>query len=228
VPLLVEEQVIGVLDMQANRANAFNEHNLTVFEAMATQLAISINSAQQWALAQEAQQKAQEAIRQLTRETWTEKLAARQPDRPLSVSYDLSAITPFISTGQASLVPATHLMAPLRVQNEPIGHLAVARPPEKGWSEEERTFLEAVAQQLSQKAETLRLFEESQQKAVREQIARQITDKVRASRDMEQAVKTAMQELTQALGVARVVVNLSINNEQLTINNEQIAVNNEQ
>ncbi len=204
VPLIVEGQVIGVLDMQADRTHTFTEQNLTVFEAMATQLGVAINSARQWASAQAAQQKAEEAIRRLTRESWTEKIASQR--EALSFSYDLSSITPvkLQSQNEASI------SVPVVIQNEQIGQLAVKLPPEKRLSTDEESLLAAVAQQLAQKAENLRLFQQTEQRAAREQLARQITDKLRASRDIETALKTAAEELSRALAAPRAVIELKV------------------
>jgi len=237
IPLLVEGRVIGVLDMQADKANTFTENNLTVFEAMATQLAIAIDSARQWALGQEAQRKSEEAIRQLTRQSWVERLASHREN--LGFTYDLSAVTPLADFGHSALgvfqtewpVEAisdfglehdngeskienrkskveNRLAVPVVVQNESIGQLAVEVPPERTISPDEQNLLAAVAQQLGQKAENLRLFEQTQQRAAREQIARQITDKVRASRDIESALKIAAEELSKTLAVSRVMIDL--------------------
>ncbi len=207
VPLIVEGRVIGVLDMQASRANTFEANNLAVFEAMATQLAISIDSAQQWALAQEEQRRSEEAVRQLTRQSWTEKSAASQG--ALSFAYDLLAVRPLEDRPGADFQNGG-LLVPVLVQNEPIGQLSVDPLPDRSWSEDEHALLDAVAQQLAQKAENLRLFEETQQQAAREQMARRITDKIRASRDIETALNTAAQELSNALGTARAVINLTV------------------
>ena len=68
----------------------------------------------------------------------------------------------------------------------------------------------AVDQQLAQKAETLRLFEQTQERATREQVARQITDRIRASRDIETALRIATEELSKALGTSRAVVDLKV------------------
>jgi GAF domain-containing protein/HAMP domain-containing protein len=207
VPLQVEGQVIGVLDMQANRPNAFGLNNLTVFEVMATQLAIVIDSARQFAAAQAAQRKAEEALQRLSRESWAEKLATRKGG--LGFAYDLATLKPIAPhASQSTSLPHHSLAVPLVVQNQPIGQLAVTGPTPKKWSEEEHIFVNAVAQQLAQKAENLRLFEQTQQRAAREQLARHISDKVRASRDIDSALKTAAEELTKALGAARAVVNL--------------------
>lgn len=208
IPLITEGRVIGVLDMQANEANTFTEENLTVFEAMATQLAIAIDGAQQWALAQEAQQKAEEAVRHLIRQNWAERLTTRQGN--VGFAYNLSAIVPLAAGGAQVENGGTKLVAPVVVQNESIGQLAVEMPAQRALSTDEQNLLAAVAQQLAQKVETLRLFEETQQRATREQLARQIADKVRASRDIESALKTAAEELSKALGAARTIVDLQV------------------
>ena len=159
VPLIVEGRVTGVLDMQSDRMGTFTEENLTVFEAMATQLAISIDSAQQWAGSQAAQRRSEEALSQLIRESWAEKLARERTE--LGFTYDLSAVMP-ISQPERATEP-NGLSVPLVVQNQPIGHLSVGPLPDRDWSEDEQDLLAAVAEQLAQKAENLRLFEQTQQ-----------------------------------------------------------------
>ncbi len=206
VPLMVEDRVVGVLDLQSDKVNTFTESNKTVFEAMATQLAIAIDSAQQWALTQEAQRKAEEAIRQLTRQGWIERLASYRES--LGFAYDLLKVAPLSQGDQKAANGGAKLVVPVVVQNEPIGQLAVEIPSQRTLSMDEQGILTAVAQQLAQKAENLRLFEQTQQRAAREQLARQIVDKVRASRDIESALKTAAEELAKNLGVARAIVDL--------------------
>lgn len=207
VPLIVSKKVIGVLDMQSDRENTFRDDNLTVFEAMGTQLALSIDGAQQWALAQEAQRKSENALRQLTRERWAETLQTRR--QALAFAYDLSGITPIETATNDN--GHQELSVPVVIQNQAIGHLSVDKPVGRDWSEDEKSLLEAVAQQLAQKAENLRLFDDTEQRATREQITRQITDKIRSSRDIETALRTAAAELSKALGTPKAVVNLRMN-----------------
>jgi GAF domain-containing protein len=203
IPLLVENRVIGVLDLQSATANTFSQETLTVYEAMATQLAIAIDGALQWTAAQAAQAQLEEVIGRLTREAWAGKLAPQQ-DR-LRVAYDLTNL----ASGQGR-GPNGGVAVPLLVQNSPIGNLAVDTGPARTLTDDEQGLLAAVAQQLAQKAENIRLFEETQQQAAREQLVRHIMDKVRASRDIETALKTAAQELSEALGVARTVIELQV------------------
>lgn len=202
VPLLVEQQVIGVLDLHANTPNTFTPENLTVYEAVATQLAISIDSARQWALSMAAQTKTEQALRQLTQQRWAETLQTRR--QALGYTYNLSTITP------ASAADPGDVQLPLTIQNQQVGKLSVSAPPGRKFSEDEQELLAAVAQQLAQKAENLRLFNQTQQRATREQLARQITEKIRASRDVETALKVAAAELSQALGTSRAVIDLQV------------------
>ncbi len=206
VPLKVEGRVLGVLDMQSDRVNMFTENNRTVFEAMATQLAIAIDGAQQWSAAQESQRRLETALNQLTHEAWVNKLGQRAEG--VGFSYDLAAIKP-VGTEAKNDTPRI----PLVVQNEKIGHLSVKTPHNRALSPDEQKLLAAVAQQLAQKAENIRLFEETQRQAAREQMARQITDRIRASRDIETALKTAAEELSKALGTAKTIIDLQVTPE---------------
>jgi GAF domain-containing protein len=204
IPLIVEGQVLGVLDLQDNKLRSFTKKDLSVYEAIAVQLSISVDSARQWELAQEAQQKAEQAVRQLTREAWTDRLGSRR--HIPGFAYDLSKVTPITS----DLSGDDNLSVPLVVQDQSIGQIAVKKPSDRGWTEDEQALVQSIAQQLAQKAENLRLFEETRQRASREQIARRIIDKVRASRTIETALEIAAEELNRVLGTAKASIDLQI------------------
>ncbi|MBN1994313.1 MAG: GAF domain-containing protein [Anaerolineae bacterium] len=220
IPLIVEGQVIGVLDLQDDKIRTFTKDNLNVYEAIAVQLAIAIDSARQWALTQEAQARAEEAVRQLTRQAWAERLASARGR--VGFVYDLSKIAALLPDAYSlTSTPKNGLSVPLVVQEQTIGYLSVATPPDRDWTEDERILLQAVAQQLAQKVENLRLFEATQQRASREQIARRIIDRVRASRNIETALKTATEELSRALGAARATADLQIVSQAQSIPAEE-------
>jgi hypothetical protein len=63
---------------------------------------------------------------------------------------------------------------------------------------------------LAQTAETLRLFEDTRQRAGREQTIRQITEKMRAATSMDELVKVAAEELGERLSADHAVVELGI------------------
>ena len=68
----------------------------------------------------------------------------------------------------------------------------------------------AVAEQLALTVENLRLFDDTKRRAMREELTRQITDKMHAAPDIDTIVQTGLTELAQALGVSRTYVKLDV------------------
>jgi signal transduction histidine kinase/CheY-like chemotaxis protein len=54
VPLKLGERIIGALDIQANRQNAFSQDDITVFQILADQIAVAIDNARAYELSQKA------------------------------------------------------------------------------------------------------------------------------------------------------------------------------
>ncbi len=211
IPLIIEDEVIGVLDMHATQVEFFNMDNIPVFAAMATQLAAAIDSAQQLAVSQEAQRRLQEAVKRYTAEAWDDHLKKHQSGQSLQLSYDLKRAETSRNGHRVDQTDSSRdLNAPVVIQNEPIGQLQVKLPENRPRIENEQALLKAVADKLAQKAENLRLFEQTQQKAAQEQKTREIVDKIRASRDVKTALKIATEQLSKALDVPKVSVDLKI------------------
>lgn len=104
----------------------------------------------------------------------------------------------------------TAMVTPLKIGNRVIGTLGVRdQQLNRQWTEEERIFIDAVSQQVTQALENAQLFDQIQQRASREQLTREITDKMRAIPDVETIIQTGLAELTKALGVSRGYVKLS-------------------
>jgi PAS domain S-box-containing protein len=110
---------------------------------------------------------------------------------------------------------AAAIVAPLALRGGVIGTLGLqALDPERHWSREEIALVETVSEQLAQTIENLRLFNTTQQRAAREQMARQITDKMRAAPTIDSIIETGLTELAQALGVSRTYVKLTTNMDE--------------
>jgi GAF domain-containing protein/HAMP domain-containing protein len=102
------------------------------------------------------------------------------------------------------------MVAPVRLRDKAIGAVQLhALDNQQPWVEQDLEVLEAVVDALAQTAENLRLFDETRQRASREQLTRQITDKVRAAPDVSTIIETGLFELAQALQVSRAYVKLN-------------------
>lgn len=209
VPLTIADKVIGVLDMQADKADTFTVANMPVFEALATQLSTAIDGANQRVFAQASQQKAENAIQQLTKENWKDALVNLQANASRSFTYNLSQVKPLEEGDETTLYESTeNVGVPLVVQNQIIGRLYVNVPAEEVMSESQQALLQSVAKQLSQKVETLRLFEDAQRNAWRDRVVSEVTTDVWASAEIEDVMKIAVAHLGDKLRATEVVIRL--------------------
>lgn len=102
------------------------------------------------------------------------------------------------------------IVAPIALRGQVIGTLSLQDLIlDRQWSTEEVALVETVSEQLAQTLENLRLFEDTQKQATREQLTRQITDKLRAAPDMDTIIQTGLTELAKALNVSRAYVKLT-------------------
>ena len=132
---------------------------------------------------------------------------AAKIDRPVVLNFE---------EGEATEPTTLALVAPIKLQDQIIGTMQFfeADPSRRGqWSEREIALVQAVAEQIAQTAENLRLFEETRQRAGREEVIREITDKLRAAPNLDYLLETATHELAQHLGVRHTVMELGIETE---------------
>jgi GAF domain-containing protein len=109
-------------------------------------------------------------------------------------------------TGDGEKLP---LVVPIKVRDDVIGVLDTYKPAEAGeWTSEEITLLETLADQLGEALESARLYQDTQRRAAREQLTREITDKMRRATSIEDIVRTAVDELFGTMRTSRAFVRL--------------------
>ena len=73
---------------------------------------------------------------------------------------------------------------------------------------EEKALLEALIDQVGAALDSARLYQATQQRAAQERLTGEVTARIRETLDMETVLRTAVQEVRQALGLPEVVVRL--------------------
>lgn len=110
---------------------------------------------------------------------------------------------------------AKAIVAPIISHNTAIGALQLyPAQADRVWTEDDLAITEAVINQLVQTAENLRLFEETRERASFERLVSDITDKLYQAPSLDILVKTAAEELGQALGVSHSLVKLGVSEEE--------------
>jgi GAF domain-containing protein len=100
---------------------------------------------------------------------------------------------------------------PLKMRDEVIGVLGLqGEDGSRQWTQEEIALVEAVAEQMAQAAENLRLLDESQQRAAREQRVNEIGDKIRGAQSLEEALQIAVKEVGLSLNAPQTTIQLKI------------------
>jgi len=99
---------------------------------------------------------------------------------------------------------------PLRARERVIGQVVVLRTTPGPFPNSALRLYEALSNQAAVALERGQLWEEAQRRADREQLARQMIDRIRRAMDIEQALQTTAEELSQAMDVGHVSIELSL------------------
>lgn len=163
VPLLVGNQVLGVLDLQSANSGSLTDEIVNAFEIVAGQLAIAIDNANLFEAARKAQVEVESYLQQQTRESWDTYLDGVNQDEKLTYTYDAFTATGDQASGVTPISAERNaLQLPITLANEPIGLIQVEAEDERHWTEEALTLVSTVAQQVAQRVDNLRLLQETQ------------------------------------------------------------------
>ncbi len=167
IPLIVGEEILGVLDMQANKAGYFNKDNQAVFEAMASQLAAAVRSAQAYEAREEALARAEAITRRQTSDEWLSYLGEVADGAALGYRYDLETPRRLESNdlsgnGKHNGTPGWMLEKSISLHGQVIGQIAVGEEQERSWQPEEVALIDSVADRLAETLDRMRATDATQ------------------------------------------------------------------
>lgn len=150
--------------------------------------------------------------RRYLREAWTMFLGEEKGQRAFRAQGgDPAAATWFepmadALTAKRTVVRAGALALPITVRGEIIGALGARRTDAQPWTAEDLAVIEAVMDQLGQTLETLRLVEETQRQAQREQVLGDLSVRFSRSFDVDALLQQAVVDLGRLLDLDEVSV----------------------
>ena len=217
--------IIGALDVQSTLPGAFGQEDVTVLQTLADQVAMAISNAQLFRQAQEGLEAERKATAQLTEQAWKELLHAQ---RELSVVRSKLGLTttselqrPEIATarrtGKVTVdeITKSNLAAPVKVRDHVIGVID-AHKTQGAWTLEEIALVETLTEQMGVALESARLYQDTQHRAAREQLAAQITARMRESLDVDRILQIAAREFGETLGASEVKIRLTADDRRST------------
>jgi GAF domain-containing protein len=224
---------LGALSVQATQPDAFDETAIAALQNMADQVSVALDNARLYSESQEALETARRAYRDIGRKEWAD-LIRRRPDLGFRIDEGGSiAIDPdeewrpetqlAYRSGKIVTRESEHnehdyatepdgrrpLVVPIQAHGEVIGVVETFKNGQNGdWTPDEIEVIQDITAQLALALDNARLHQDTQLRALRQQLAREITEKVRAAPDVESIAATATEELVKALGGSRSFIKL--------------------
>ena len=235
LPLTVGDEIIGVLDVQSVRPNAFSQEDIDSLLIIATHVSIAVHNAQVFEeqrsalnenrrLFLEAELNLREIQRlnqRLTGEAWDDYLKSHHAE---AVGYTLinnqlradTAWTPMLQQAATKRRAAINregerqiVAVPVELRGRAIGAIEVELS-ETVRQSDALEMLQAVAQRLALSIDNARLFEQAQELAQQELEVNAISTKMQGVTKMDEIVITAIDELGRALGAENASIRLAL------------------
>jgi len=219
LPLRIGDRILGALDVQGVRPDAFTAEDIPVFQAMADQLAIAIENVR---LLEEAQQNLRdiEALnRQLTGEAWRDFVAGRAATEPQGYRADergVHEVTSERSDEKETTEGVTRL--PIVVRGQTVGSLDVEPTDSETLDAEKQAILEAVAERVALALDNTRLAQQAQRTAQIQQMINVFSGKLQRAPDMQSILRLVATEVGEVLGASRTFVQLQTRNDKSAAN----------
>ena len=223
LPLKVEGNIIGVLDVQSEHPQAFTKDDVAIMQVMADQLATAIERTR---LLQEVERNLRElesAYGRSTRDNW-QRLADGAATGHRGYRYDnvrLERITELpelpgemIPSGEIVHSNGSHpgtekehsVAVPIKLRGQNIGvvHLKL----KEGYDSSTISIVQAAAERLASAMESARLYEEARLRADREESISRVTTAISASTGYEHILQTTVREIGNILGDTEVAIQI--------------------
>jgi len=219
LPLKVESSVIGVLDIQSNQPQAFNQDDIAILQVMSDQLATAFERTR---LLQELERNLHELERahgQYTREGWQRfGRSGRLSNKGYRFNnIRIEPVTELPALGNEALATgkvvrsnggeATNVIAiPIKLRGQTIG--VVNAKLKEGFGKNTLATIESAIERLAAALESARLYEEASLRADREQSISQVTSAISSSTEYEDILRTVVMEISTMLNDTEVGIQL--------------------
>lgn len=222
LPFKTENSVIGVLDIQSDQPQAFNEDDITILQIMADQLATAIERTRLLQEVERSLKELESAYGQYTRENW-KRMSDNNPAANQGYRFDnvrLEAISDLSELGKTAFETGqtinsnghspdrqTVVAIPVKLRGQTIGVINLKL--KENYVEETVSTVEQASERLAAALESARLYEEARLRADREQSIAQVTSAISASTNYEEILQTTVREIGNTLRDAEVIIQIT-------------------
>jgi GAF domain-containing protein len=227
LPLIVENSMIGVLDIQSDQPQAFDIDDITVMQILADQLAASIDRARLLQQLEKNLSNMERAYGQFTREGW-KTLGESGLLGKTGYRFDNIRIQPIsevpahgdevMKTGNSVIYDRKNTGAdenkvsiPIKLRGQTIG--VVSANLKDGYTQTTISTLALAVERLAQSLESARLYEQARLRADREQAISQMAASIGSATEFDAILRTTVEEIGKSIGDAEVSIQIISDSE---------------
>jgi len=199
LPLLIREKILGVLDIQSDQPQAFRMEDMDVLQTLADQVAVAIENARLLGETQAALTQLEAISAYRTREAWGQHLE----DQKRAFTY-----TPLGLRAEGIPVKPDEgrIDTAITLRGQKIGDISLSKKDHSDWNKLDEDLINEVANQIGLAVDNLRLLEDAQQRAKREQTIGELAARFSQSLDIDGLLQTAAREMGQLPDVSDVSI----------------------
>jgi signal transduction histidine kinase len=153
-PLTATGQTIGSMYIEADPEKQWDPEEEKLANTVAQQASLQIQSLRLLASAERARAEAEEATRRFMHESWASYMDAIHQNERIGYAYDQSSVSPYLDEPSSE----EDILEKVRVMEEQVGVLSLKPDPNHPLNENDRKLVAAVASQVAQQVENIRLL----------------------------------------------------------------------
>jgi GAF domain-containing protein len=223
IPMLIGDRLLGVLDVQSEKANAFDDSDILTLRGISQTMAHGLEMARLNTQSQGDREEVRALNRRYMADAW--KDVEQSSDLSLSVESSEASgediITPFTPSSESANVPSSitrsadgsQITAPLILREQVIGALTL-ETGDKEITKEDLTFIEAVTTQAALALENARLYSELTQRAAYLQTANEIARDASTTLDLDLLLRRVVELIRERFGFSHAAVYLMDEQDQ--------------
>ena len=225
LPMKAHGKITGVLDVQSKEPAAFTNDDVSTLQILADQIALAIENARLLEASQNALEELETQYQRQIGTNWQQYLAQKD----IGFIYSRMGIEAISSKTRKNKVGTIkeagfpektgldnhatvgnhQLDLPIELRGIQVGRIHLQREEgTPGWTAAELEMVRNTLSQVSLALENARLQETVHRRAERERLANRIAARTQSSLDLETVMKRTVQEIGQALKVAKVQIQL--------------------
>jgi GAF domain-containing protein/HAMP domain-containing protein len=226
LPLSIGDRIIGALDVQSDKVNAFDNDDVAILMIMSDQLAVAIENGRLLQEIKKTVSESESAFRQYTANTWQtfihsleiqgysfsgmqpEPTKEISPEGLIAIQTGKPVLTKIIKKGFTN----TLVVVPIKLRDQPIGVMNVLFQKEQ-ISPELISLIEEASNRLALALENSRLLVDAQQTAFREHNVNLISTQAQCIPDLDALLQNTVRELGNIFGLQKTFIQIGLKSQ---------------